>query len=133
MVSFEQAAAYIFSGKDTGHIDKAAFEQAFLSHKMHDRGEKSGTSIDGEHPEGRIAGQFEVSHAKGVQAGPEDFQAPANDSASKKIFYYHKDRMCRFERNMPASLCSFQYDLQIGKNALIIGMEDCLYEKMYYI
>lgn len=107
MVSFEQTAANIFAGKDTGHIDKSAFDKAFLLHKMHDRGEKSSTSVDGEHPEGGIAGQFEVTHTQGVQTGPEDFQAPANDSASKKIFYHHADRVYRFERNMPALLDGF--------------------------
>ena len=79
---FQQRSAYIFSQKNAGHIDQSPLDQRGPFHPLHHGGEELGASVDGEHPEGRAAGQLQVAHAEGVQAGPEDFHGPADYSAS---------------------------------------------------
>ncbi len=68
---FQKNTTYIFAQKDAGHVDKSPSEYRNAFQLLHDGGQKSGASVDWEHPEGRVASQFQITYTEGVQAGPE--------------------------------------------------------------
>ena len=86
----QEAAAYIFSKKNAGHVDESPLKKRCVFHFLHNRCKEGRASVDGEHPEGGSAGQLQIADPEGMQTGPEKLHGPADHSASKKILSYHK-------------------------------------------
>lgn len=52
------------------------------------RQEQGRGSIDGEHPDRGFACQVQIPPSEGQEPGPEDFKAPAQDSALYKFIFH---------------------------------------------
>ena len=92
---FQKASGEVFGNKNRAGIDSAAHPEAFFAQQAGDGGKKSCHSIDGKHPYGRVSLQLHLPPLKRFQAGPENLQAPANQSAEDKLVLHHNGSMCR--------------------------------------
>lgn len=91
---FQQTSGDEFSKENGAGIDAPPKKRPFLLNPAGDGSQESGHSVDGKHPDGGTAFQLHLSPLEGFEACPEDFQAPADESAEDK-FVLHRDSMRR--------------------------------------
>lgn len=86
---FEKAAADIFSGQDRDGVNTAADSSGQLADHNIQWLDERGAAVDGKHPHGGLAEEFVVILAQTLQGCKQNFDAPAGQSADKKIFRKH--------------------------------------------
>lgn len=83
----QEAPAEIFRGEDHCHIEQTAFQTTNVqSLKEPFKGcQQAGGAIDGEHPQGSVAGKPQIPPLQGMQRSEQDLHAPAAQSAQKEV------------------------------------------------
>lgn len=74
-----------FACEDQAGVGQAAKEQAAVAYQAADRRKEGCHTIDGKHPYGSGARQFQVSSAESVKGREDDFQKPSQQSAVYKV------------------------------------------------
>ena len=83
----QEAPAEIFHGKDHGHIEQPAAQtpdMQFFKQPL-EGCHQAGGAVDGEHPQGSIAGKPQIPAFQGMQGGEQDLHAPAAQSAQQEV------------------------------------------------
>ena len=86
---FEKAAADIFSGQDRDGVNTAADSGGQLADHNIQWLDERGAAVDGKHPHGGLAEELVVILAQTLQGCKQNLDAPAGQSADKKIFRKH--------------------------------------------
>lgn len=78
----QQAPAEIFHSEDHCHIEQSALGTTDVQvfKKPFEGRQQAGGAVDGEHPQGSIAGKSQIPAPEGVQRGEQNFHAPAAQS-----------------------------------------------------
>ena len=100
----QQASAEILHGEDHCHIEEAALQTADMQFckKPLERRQQAGGTIDGEHPQGSIAGEAQIPTSQRMQSSEQNFHTPAAQSAQDKVFtegfkkIFHGLSICAF-------------------------------------
>ena len=86
----EEASGRIFCKENTDGVKAPTYKGRKMLDPSADRREQACQSVDGEHPEGRMTGEFKVPAPEGVESGPQNLHAPAQDAALNECFSHVK-------------------------------------------
>lgn len=95
---FQKYAAQILCQENPTRIDAAPHPDALFPEQPGNGREQKGHPVNGKHPDGGMPHQFQLPPLQGLQAGPENFQTPAQKSAKNKSFFHHIYSMYNPER-----------------------------------
>ena len=83
----QQTPTEIFHGEDHCHIEQPApgTTDVQVFKKPFEGRQQAGGAVDGEHPQGGIAGKPQIPAPKGVQRCEQNLHAPAAQSAQQEV------------------------------------------------